>query len=100
MSHDEVPLPRIGRTVRGGSRTFHGPVTTKTQNDIQVITFTGAEEGDVLHAAGAWMNEHIGTLLIGVNWHGDFLSPYDEIDDVPGPPRHRLDITVDRGGER
>lgn len=100
MSKDELPPPRIGRPTDAKVRTFHGPVTTKSHHDVEVVTFIGSEEGDVLHAAGAWMNEHIGALLISVNWHGDFLSPYDEVDDVPGPPRHRLDLTVDRGGER
>src|SRR3954451_3774509 len=100
MSPDEPPLRRIGRPATG-NRTFHGPVTTEIKKGgIEVITFTGAEEGDVLHAAGAWMNDHLDALLISVNWHGDFLSPYDEIDSVPGPPRHRLDITVDRTSER
>ncbi|MET9931730.1 MULTISPECIES: hypothetical protein [unclassified Streptomyces] len=99
MASEEQPLPRIGRPVNG-NRDFHAPVTAHVhESGVQVVTFTGAEEGDVLHAAGAWMNEHPNVLLISVNWHGDFLSPYDEIDNVPGPPRHRLDLTVDRTGE-
>ena len=99
MNADES-VPRINRPGTA-DRTFHGPVDHKVREDgVQVITFTGSEEGDVLHAAGAWMNDHIGALLIGINWYGDFLSPYDELDNVAGPPRHRLDLTVDRSGER
>lgn len=78
-----------------GVGTFHGPVEVESSTEyLQVITFVGAEESDVLHAAGAWMGEHLHAVLLSVNWVGDFLSPYDE--DHDGPPRHRLDITVDR----
>lgn len=65
---------------------------------MQVITFTGSEESDLLHAAGSWMAEHLDAVLIGLNWIGDFLSPHDI--DPPVPPRHRLDLTVDLSNER
>lgn len=104
------PGPRLSGTRAERVRDHHAiglptPHRADTRSDMRERTasrssFTGAEEGDVLHAAGAWMNDHIGALLISVNWHGDFLSPYYEIDSVPGPPRHRLDLTVYRTGER
>ncbi|MET7457059.1 hypothetical protein ABZT03_35295 [Streptomyces sp. NPDC005574] len=68
------------------------------ETDVQVITLIGSEESDLLHAAGAWMAEHLVAVLLGLNWVGDFLSPHDI--NVPGPPRHRLDLTVDLSNER
>lgn len=44
------------------------------------------------------MAEHLDAVLIGLNWIGDFLSPHDI--DPPGPPLHRLDLTVDLSNER
>ncbi len=44
------------------------------------------------------MAEHLDAVLIGMNWIGDYLSPHDI--DPPGPPRHRLDLTVDLSNER
>jgi len=54
MTSEEQPLPRIGRPA-DGNRDFHAPVTAHVhESGVQVVTFTGAEEGDVLHAATAW----------------------------------------------
>lgn len=101
MTPDDQHRTPIGRPLPHGTHTFHGPVDIRrTEGNIQVITFTGAEESDLLHAAGNWMDEHLDALLISINWYGDFLSPYQEVDDIPGPPRHRLDLTVDVTGER
>ncbi len=72
MSHDDVP-PRIGRTGQAASGTFHGPVTAAVRGDVQVITFTGAEEGDVLHAAGpGWPS---GSIRTGLSGSGAILIP-------------------------
>ncbi|MFV8133197.1 hypothetical protein [Streptomyces syringium] len=100
MSEDDQHVTRIGRPrAPHGYKTYHGPVETEIcEDNVQVITFTGAEESDLLHAAGSWMAEHLDALLIGLNWIGDFLSPHDI--DAPGPPRHRLDLTVDLSNER
>ncbi|MFI8944078.1 hypothetical protein [Streptomyces syringium] len=100
MSEDEQNVTRIGRPrAPHGYKTFHGPVDVRPREDnVQIITFTGSEESDLLHAAGSWMAEHLDALLISMNWIGDFLSPHDI--DVPGPPRHRLDLTVDLSNER
>jgi hypothetical protein len=88
-------IPRIGRS---GVGTFHGPVEIRPrENHVQLVTFVGAEEGDLLHAAGAWMTEHLDAVLIGVNWVADYLDPHEQ--DPPGPPRHRLDLTVDLTNE-
>lgn len=60
-----------------GYRTYHGPVESRPyQGNIQVITFTGSEESDLLHAAGSWMADHLDALLTSINWVGDFLSPH------------------------
>ncbi|MFF5131004.1 hypothetical protein ACFY41_29285 [Streptomyces syringium] len=99
MNDDDQKVTRIGRPrVPRGYKTYHGPVESRPyQGNIQVITFTGSEESDLLHAAGSWMADHLDALLVSINWVGDFLSPHDI--DVPGPPRHRLDITVDLSNE-
>ena len=68
------------------------------EDDVQVVTFTGTEESDLLHSADSWMAEHLDAVLIGMNWIGDCLSPHDI--DPPGPPRHRLDLSVDLSNER
>ncbi|MFD8966463.1 hypothetical protein ACFV0C_15925 [Streptomyces sp. NPDC059568] len=85
MSDDEQNVTRIGRPrAPHGYKTYHGPVEAKTrENNVQVITFTGSEESDLLHAADSWMAEHLDAVLIGLNWIGDFLSPHDI--DPPGP---------------
>jgi hypothetical protein len=87
---------RIGHRDTGHLRTFHGPVEVRTSTNAQVITFVGSEEADVLHAAGDWLNENHNALVIGINWYGDFLSPYEDQDGgAPAdPPRHRMDLTV------
>lgn len=90
---DGAGTPRIGRRDRSGLRTFHGPVGVRTGATAQVITFVGSEEADVLHAAGDWLNEHHDALVIGINWYGDFLSPYED-NEGGDPPRHRMDMTV------
>ncbi|MFC0602285.1 hypothetical protein [Streptomyces palmae] len=100
MNEGDQNVTRIGGShIPRGYRTFHGPVGVHPREDaIHVITFTGSEESDLLHAAGAWMAEHLDAVLLGMNWVADYLSPHDI--DVPGPPRHRLDITVDLSNER
>lgn len=95
MSEDEQNVTRIGgpRAPRG-YKTYHGPVEVRTnKDDVQVITFTGSEEADIIHAAGSWMADHLDAVLIGMNWITDYLSPHDI--DTPSRPRHRLDLTVD-----
>ena len=36
-----------------------------------LITFTGGEESDVLHAAGSWMAEHLYAVIVALDWRGD-----------------------------
>ncbi|MEU0108347.1 hypothetical protein ABZ313_23715 [Streptomyces sp. NPDC006251] len=100
MSQDDQTVSRIGdRRVPDGYRTYHGPVDVRVRgDDVLVVTFTGSEESDLLHAAGTWMAEHFDAVVIGMNWVGDYLSPHEI--DVPGPPRHRLDLTVDLSHQR
>jgi hypothetical protein len=91
----------IVRIDRGSSKhlTYHGPVEIRArEEDINVVTFTGSEESDVLHAAGAWMAEHPYALLIGINWYGEGLTPRDF--DPGHPPLHRLDLSVALTAER
>jgi len=79
--------------------TYHGPIDAQLrEGDVRVVTFTGAEEADLLHAAGTWMSEHLEAVLIGMNWVADYLCPHDL--DHPTPPRRRLDLTVDLSLER
>jgi hypothetical protein len=93
-------VTRIGRPrAPRGYKPYHGAVeVSPRENNVQVVTFTDSEESDLLHAVGSWMAEHLDAVLIGMNWVGDFLSPHDI--DPPGPPRHRLDLTIDLSNER
>lgn len=101
------------RVVRLGQRRFpgprvkdnHGPVRTKETDEgdfIQVLTFEGTDEADVLHAAGAWKAEHPYVRVIATNWKGDLLYEIDdEAAGTPGfTPRHRFELVVDRTIER
>ncbi|WP_351230113.1 hypothetical protein [Streptomyces sp. NPDC002133] len=99
MSEDNQNMTRIGRPRAHGDKTYHGAVEVHSREDnVQVVTFTGSEEADLIHAAGSWMGKHLDAVLLGMNWIGDYLSPHDI--DPPGPPRHRLDLTVDLSNER
>lgn len=89
-----APGSRIGRRDRCGLRTFHDPVEVRPSATVQVVTVVGSEEADVVHAAaGGWLNDHHDAVVIGINWYGHFLSPYED-DDGGDPPRHRMDLTV------
>ncbi|WP_328690281.1 hypothetical protein OHA74_14015 [Streptomyces phaeochromogenes] len=57
------------------------------------MTFTSSEEADLIHVAGAGMAELLGAVPVCMNWIGGHLSPHKI--DPPGPPRHRLELTVD-----
>ena len=37
--------------------------------------FSGADVGELLHAAGAWMSEHPCAVLLSVGWVPDYLFP-------------------------
>lgn len=48
-------MRRIGRRqLPNGYRTYHGPVETEIRENViqAVVTFTGSEEFDLIHAAG------------------------------------------------
>ncbi|WP_128380377.1 hypothetical protein [Streptomyces cavernae] len=66
---------RVTRIVTGrqGEAAFtHGPVKqTSHMHTLEVVTFSGSEESDVLHAAGSWMAEYPLTLIVSLNWRWD-----------------------------
>jgi hypothetical protein len=69
---------------------------------IQVLTFEGTDEADVLHAAGAWTAEHPYVRVIATDWKGDLLYEIDEeAAGAPGfTPRHRFELIVERDEQR
>jgi hypothetical protein len=81
-NESDQAISRIGDYVE--HRTYHGPVEVSTdETDVQRVSFTGSEESDVLHAAGAWMADSRGAILISTNWYDAMLCPHDD------RPRHR-----------
>ncbi|MBZ4324518.1 hypothetical protein, partial [Streptomyces huiliensis] len=64
--------PRPGETLLD-----HGPVKQRGRmHPFEVVTFTGGEESDVLHAAGAWMAERPYTIAVAMN--GRYVHPDEE----------------------
>lgn len=90
MAGDEQ-VPRLERRREKG-KTFHGPVQQETDEAGRLVylTLTGGEESDVLHAAGAWIAEHLYAVIIAVNWYGDISE--DAADAVP---QHKMRLIVD-----
>lgn len=94
----ESGVRRIGRRP-GREHTYHGPVDTRTDDQrIVLVTFTGSEESDVFHAAGAWIAEHLYAQVVGLNWYADTTIPRDV--DFDEPPLVRLSLAVDLSAER
>jgi hypothetical protein len=54
-----------------------------------VITFTGGEESDVLHAAGTWMAENLYAVIVALNWRGN------QTEEGSPRPQWRMDMVVD-----
>src|SRR5437764_1427424 len=64
---------------RGRQPSRHGGSVQVTEcNDTRLIEFVGAEESDVLHAAGTWMAQHSHIALHAVSWGGDQICEHDE----------------------
>ena len=102
MSDDDVP--RIG-SAAGSVTTYHGPVSMRDdEQDIGVITFVGAEEADLLHAAGTWMTEHPWASICSINWTDliklDGQLGGENVVSEDAMPGHVLALTVDRNAER
>ncbi|MFD7590866.1 hypothetical protein ACFV84_36110 [Kitasatospora sp. NPDC059811] len=47
----------------------HGPVERKSGTQpFEVVSFTGVEESDILHAAGWWMADQPYAQIVALNW--------------------------------
>jgi hypothetical protein len=70
-------VTRIVKPRPGEAVIEHGPVRQSSQmHPFEVVTFTGGEESDVLHAAGAWMAEHPYTIVVAMN--GQYVYPDED----------------------
>ncbi|MFB9627104.1 hypothetical protein [Nonomuraea helvata] len=97
MARDEDANRRILPSDREQVTTYHGPVEQEERLE-DVVVFTGGEESDLLHAAGAWMAARPYTTMLGINFIADEHCPSAErhLTETGGAPVHRLLITVSR----
>src|SRR5262245_17021048 len=86
--------PAIGRRIvpkRERARTFHGPVHLAIAGEgtaVQVLTFSGSEESDLLHAAADWMADHLYAVINALG----FANLTEDDDETP---QLRLTMAVD-----
>ncbi|MEV4018866.1 hypothetical protein AB0J35_51090 [Nonomuraea angiospora] len=97
VARDEDADRRILPGGREQVTTYHGPVEHEKRLE-DVVVFTGGEESDLLHAAGAWIAARPYTTLLGINFIADEHCPSSERhpSEAGGAPVHRLAITVSR----
>ncbi|GAA2231775.1 hypothetical protein GCM10010232_18020 [Streptomyces amakusaensis] len=57
-SQEPVVVSRMAPGIDGPVTFHHGPVDRKSATQpFEVVRFTGAEESDILHAAGWWARQ-------------------------------------------
>ncbi|GAA1590983.1 hypothetical protein GCM10009678_86560 [Actinomadura kijaniata] len=82
---------RIGRARR--RTTPYVPVRlredTGSPGSLRLLTFTGSEEAELLHAAADWLGGHRFAIVVAMNWMGD-LGAHSEDD-----PLYELRVVVD-----
>ncbi|WP_331731516.1 hypothetical protein [Kitasatospora sp. NBC_01300] len=87
-NEDQVVVQRVVPGVDEPVTFHHGPVDRKSATQpFEVVTFTGAEESDILHAAGWWMSDQPYAQIVAMNWRVEDTEADDR--------RWILDLVVD-----
>ncbi|MFJ5122324.1 hypothetical protein [Kitasatospora sp. NPDC088548] len=89
-SEEPVVVSRMVPGITGPVTFHHGPVDRESATQpFEVVRFTGAEESDILHAAGWWMADQPYAQILAMNWSLENT----EVDDQ----RWVLALVVDHG---